>query len=329
MCKKRGLFLTMSLLSIVSVLLLSALAEQVQAQEKYPNRAIDIILPWTAGGGADLYARFTAEYLKKKWDVPVNVVNKPGGMTVPGCLEVYQATPDGYTILGDGQGQASLLSIAVRDLPFELLNRTFISIIACSPSLFTVPVKYPWKTLKDIEEEIKRDPENFTWNSLGSVGPGDFVVRQFFRSIGVDISKTKPVICRGSSEAVTLTAGGHVKMAVTSATSAYSTAKAGKIRPVGITGFSRLPSYPDVPTAVEQGYPKVTAVWWTGFSGPPKLPDQVVDKWNQALEEFVKDPETISKIEKMGGTPFYRNSREMREYVEQEIKDARQSWGMK
>jgi tripartite-type tricarboxylate transporter receptor subunit TctC len=329
MCKKKGLFLTISLLSIISVLLLNALAEQVQAQEKYPNRAIDIIVSWTAGGGADLCARFGAEYLKKKWDVPVNVVNKPGGMTVPGCLEVYQATPDGYTILADGQGESSLQTIAVKNLPFEVLNRTFICITTACPSLFAVPATYPWKTLKDIEEEIKRDPENFTWTSLGSVGPGDFVLRQFFRSIGVDISKTKPIICHGTSEAVALTAGGHTKMAVVSTAAAYSAAKAGKIRPVGITGFSRLQSYPDVPTAVEQGYPKVTVVSWKGFSGPPKLPNQIVDKWNQAMEEFVKDPETISKIEKMGCTPFYRNSSEMREYVEEEIENARQSWGMK
>jgi len=327
MGKKKGSF-SVSLLSVMVVLFLNVWVEQVQSQVKYPTRAIDIIVPFTAGGGADLYPRFIAENLKAKWGVPMNVINKPGGNTVPANLEVHQATPDGYTLLADGQASCSLLEIAVRDLPFKIMDRTFIAIIAVSPTVFYVPSTYPWKTLKDLEVEAKRDPEHFTWASLGSAGPGDYVVRQFFNSIGVDISKTKPIICRGSSEAAALTAGGHVKMAASSATSAYSTVKAGKTRAVGITGF-RMSIYPGLPTAVEQGYSAITAVWWTGFSGPPKLPSHIIDKWNQALEELLKDPEFISKIDKIGGVPFYRNSLEAREYVRKEMEETKQFWGLK
>ena len=74
-----------------------------------------------------------AEYLRKKWGVPVNVVNKPGGLSVPGCLEVYNAKPDGYTMLGDGAATTSLLEVSVKDLPFKIMDRTFLGYIIAIP----------------------------------------------------------------------------------------------------------------------------------------------------------------------------------------------------
>ena len=89
------------------------------AQPKYPTRAISLIVPFAPGGSTDVAARAMSIFMQKRWGVPVNVVNKPGGNTIPGTLEVYSAAPDGYTILADGLPMSSLLEVVVKDLPFK------------------------------------------------------------------------------------------------------------------------------------------------------------------------------------------------------------------
>src|SRR5262245_47174060 len=109
-------------LSVAAVLLATTVAwsDTAGAQEPaYPTRAIDIITGFAPGGTTDLVARLTAQYVGKKWNVPINVINKPGGNTVPANLDVYKATPDGYTLFADSIGSSSMLEVDVRSLPFK------------------------------------------------------------------------------------------------------------------------------------------------------------------------------------------------------------------
>ena len=316
----------LSVLFVWVALMFTGWVAPVQAQEKYPSRAIEIIVPFVPGGSTDLVGRLIAENLKKKWGVPVNVINKPGGNTVPANLEVHQSKPDGYTVFSDSQSSCSLLDVAVKDLPFKVLDRTFIALTTASPHIFYVNAASPIKNLKDVEAEVKKNPGEFTWGSFGGVGAGDFVWRQFFKGIGVDVAKTKPVVTRGGAEIVSFVAGNHIKLGTASPTSGISHVRAGTVKVVGVSGF-RFPDYPDVPTAVEQGFPTVTAVFWTGISGPPKLPSDIVSKWEEAIQEMLKDQEFISKSRSLGFKPFYLNSREAREYVKKEIDEVVNLWG--
>jgi tripartite-type tricarboxylate transporter receptor subunit TctC len=322
---KRVLFYSVCSLIVLSVLW----PVQGQSQERYPTKAIDIVVPFVAGGSTDLLARFVAENLKQKWGVPVNVSNKPGGNTVPAQLEVYQAKPDGYTMFSDSQSSCSLLELAVKDLPIKVLDRTFIAFTTASPSVFWVPSSSPVKNLKDLEAEIKKDPGNFTWTSFGGVGAGDFTMRQLFKAMGIDVNKTKPVVTRGGADAVAMIAGGHVKLGTSSPVSGISHVKAGTVRVLAVSGGSRVQEFPDVASAAEQGYPKIDAIFWTGFSGPPKLPAHVIQKWDEALREMLKDQTFLSKIKGVGLTPFYHNSAQAKEYVSKEMDEAAKLWGVK
>jgi tripartite-type tricarboxylate transporter receptor subunit TctC len=325
---QRGKRFLLSVLSfLILFILLTGWVEQARSQEKYPSRAIDLICPFAPGGTTDLWARLTADFLRKKWGVPVNVINKTGGGSVPANVDVYRASPDGYTIMSDCQASCSFLEVGIKDLPFKVMDRTFIATIAASPSVIICPTKYPWKTLKDLEVEAKKDPANFTWASTGSAGSSDYLQRQFFKATGVDISKTKPVITRGMGEANTLIAGGHVKMSSDAAASAYPQVKGGLVRGLAIT-YKMPDLYPDLITPEEQGYPGVDNVWWFGFSGPPKLPAPIISKWEEALQEILKDPEFATKI-KTGGIILYRNPRETREHVRKEMERAAELWGIK
>jgi tripartite-type tricarboxylate transporter receptor subunit TctC len=202
-----------SLLTLTFVTFVLAIwVGQAESQEKYPTRAIEIIAPFSPGGSTDLMARIIAPFLSKKWGVPVNTVNKPGGNTVPASLEVYNARPDGYTMLMDGTPSATLVVAAVKNLPYKIMDRTFISVVDTCPMLVMVGPNSPFKNLKDLENEAKKDPGTFTWTSLGGAGNQDLLVRQWLKAIGVDVMKTKPVMSKGGTEPITLTAGGHVKI---------------------------------------------------------------------------------------------------------------------
>lgn len=325
---KKTYFLCCAFLLVVS-LFASGWVEQTQAQPKYPVRPIDLIIPMAAGGSTDLAGRVIAAYLHNKWNVPVNAINKPGGNCVPGSLEVFNAAPDGYTLLMDGQSSSSQMLVAVRKLPFNLMDRTFIATTFGSVFMVIVNPSSPFKSLKDLETEAKRDPENFTWTSLGGSGGQDYVGRQFFKIIGVDIRKTKPVMAKGGSEAVVLTAGGHVKMGSGTVSSCLPGIRGGTLRPLAVTSRTRWPDLPDVPTTAEVGYPALNALPWYCISGPPNLPAHVVDIWDKALQEMVKDPEIITKMRNVGAIAYYLDSSATKEFLKKEIEEMEVLWGVK
>lgn len=318
-----------TVVACVTVLCLLSLGGTGYAQAKYPSKPIDIIVPFSAGGSTDLTARIEAAYLSKKWGVPVNVVNKAGGNTVPACFEVYRANPDGYTLLADGNGSSSMLPNAVRELPFKIMDRTFIAMTALIPEVVIVASNSPFKTLKDVETFAKQSPEKLTWTSLGGTSPIDFVVRQFLKAIDVDVAKTKAVISQGGSQAVVHIAGGHVMLGVSSVSSALPAMKAGTIKALALTSKTRFPDLPDLPTTAEAGYPGVNAVQWVGVSGPPKLPSGVIELWDKALQELLRDPDTIGKLRNIGAVPFYHNTSATREFVTKEEEEVRKLWASK
>ena len=298
-----------------------------QSQEKYPVRPIELIVPFVPGGTNDLSGRILAAHLSKRWGVPVNVINKPGGNTVPACLEVYNAKADGHTVLSDGLASSSMLVQVVKNPPFSIMDRTFLPMICSCPLTIIVPASSPHKSMKDIEAEVKRDPENFTYASLGGTGSPDYVIRQFFKAIGADVHKMKPVMVQGASAAVTLVAGGHVKMACSTTASSNVAISGGLVRAVAITSKDRLPKLPDVPTTRELGYPTVNFINWVSISGPPKMPSYIIEKWEKTVEEILKDPDAISRLDSMWAAPFYLNSRDTKAYILQESEEMKRVLG--
>ena len=237
-----------------------------------------------------MVSRVIADYAKRKWGVPVNVINKPGGNSVPATLEVYSATTDGYTLMGDGTSSTAAVELAVKNLPFKVMDRTFSGQVSELAFVIMVPTSSPFKSLKDLEAEAKRNPENFTWASQGGAGGTDIVAKMFIKAIGVDVLKTKPVMSQSGAQGAALTVGGHVKMGGAGMPSVLPLIKGGQVRPLAVTSKNRWPDCPDVPTAVELGYPSVVCVQWNGITGPPKLQPHIVEIWGKALQEMVKDP---------------------------------------
>ncbi len=311
------------ILSVLFILMLAGWADRVHAQDKYPTRAIEIIHPFAPGGATDITARQVAEYVKKKWGVPVNIISKPGGRGIPAVLEVYQATPDGYTMLADNQASSSMLAAATattKDLPFEVTNRTFIATVNANPYVIFVPSTSPFKTLKDFIGGAKTSIKDISYTA----GPTalEYAVRQLFSAAGVDISKAKAVMVKGASEAVLLAAGGHVTIGAAAVGTTLPAIKAQTIRPLLITSKNRWPDLPDLPSSAELGYPEVDTVYWSGISGPPKLPSYISNIWDKAIQEMLANPGFISQFKNTGAIPFYNNAQATAELVRKETEQA-------
>jgi len=141
--------------------------------------------------------------------------------------------------------------------------------------------------MADLVAQIKKDPGNFPWWSQGGAGVPDLISRKFFKAIGVDVRKTKPIVGQSGAQAAMMIAGGHVQMAVTSTSASLPIIKGGNGRALMINSAERDPDLPDVPSRMEAGLPSVDVVYWLGFSGPPKMPAAVVDIWEKAVKKII------------------------------------------
>ena len=289
---------------------------EVQAAS-YPTKGIDVIVPFAPGAGTDLMGRVVAEGLAKKWKIPVNIVNKPGGNTIIGTAEVMRSKPDGYTLLVDSPGSSSM-QVGMTDIPYKVEDRVFVGRAATSPMALVVPQNSPWKSLKDVAEAAKKDPAGLSWTSLGGASGVDLVMRQFFTAAGIDVTKAKMVTYPGAAPAINAVAGGHVQFGAATAGAVLPLVSGGNMRAIAVTSPERVKELPDVATTLQQELPSVNAVFWIGFSGPPGLPAQIVQVWAEALPEVLKDPEVTAKLARITSGPAYLGPEEFKRFIQSE-----------
>ena len=321
MYQERRLFF-LGLLFVITIFIFTGWSEQVQCQPKYPTRPITIVVSSSAGGSTDLTERIVTSFLSKKWGVPIIVNNDPGGGGIPAQLDVMQSAPDGYKLYAENT-RTSLQMTDKKALPFNVMDRTFIGIMTLSPCSFSVNPKSPIKTIKDLEAEAKKNPEQFSWTGSGTSA---WAARSWCKAIGIDVRKTKNVVGKGGVENCNLVAGGHAMLACGSLGTQASFIKGGLLRALAVGGSKRVLSFPDIPCMAELGYPKISAADWNGLSGPPGIPSYIVEIWENAMEEVLKDPVVISKLQSVPLEPFYMNGRDLKEFVRNQIEELIELW---
>ncbi len=295
------------------------------AQVTYPGRAIDIIIGFAPGGTTDLVTRMITPKLTQRWRATLNVVNMPGGNTVPAILHVMKSRPDGYTILSDAS-HAAMMPWALKDLPFDVMGRTYIAAVTITPMVLVVPSASPYRTLDELVAALKASPENISWASQGDVSLADIGTRQLFQSLGIDFSKPRRVMTKGGGEVVSLVGGGHVMMAVVGLPPIITPIRSGLVRPLAITSEERWRDLPGVPTTKESGYPAVDIQNWVYLGGPPNLPGNVVEAWSRSLREIMQDPAILPELQKIYVLPFFRTQSETRELMRTDIQKAGKVW---
>ncbi|QWE11987.1 tripartite tricarboxylate transporter substrate binding protein [Polynucleobacter sp. AP-Titi-500A-B4] len=278
----------------------------VKAQASYPNKPINFVVPYGAGGGADSRSRQIAQKMSVILKQPIIVDNKPGAGGNIGTEFISRAAPDGYTI-----GMGNFAPMAVNKTLFGNLRYdpetdiTPIVLIEKGPLVLVVNPNSPYKTLQDIINAAKAKPGTLTFSSGGIGGSHQLSAEIFKQSAGIDMIH---VPYKSGSAGLTDLMAGNVTMMFDQMYSALPSIKADKLRPIAITSKKRSPLLPNVPSFTELGYPKVEVLNWQGLIAPKGTPKEIIDKLNAAANEALKDPQLRELMlsqgnEIGGGTP--------------------------
>ena len=314
--KKRIIQLAVLLLVVA---LLIPLAACQKKEDVYPgNSPITIIVPWSAGGSVDTTARIYAPKLAEKLGTTVNVVNEPGGQSIPGTVGVLQSKPDGLTLLSDANGSNCIPVAWGTDVPFTAENRTYICNATSLPLVFAVAVGTGWTSLDDVAAAIQSNPEEVQFGWLGGTGGIDSQAAQFLKALndrGIDTSKVNMITYAGGADLATAVAGGHVDFCSVSPTSIKSLADSGLANVISVTGNDRFHLFPDVPTTKEQGWDAVNFSDYIGLAGPEGLPDNIVKIIADAMEEILKEEAIAAEYANIGLLVDYMGAAAYRTHV--------------
>jgi tripartite-type tricarboxylate transporter receptor subunit TctC len=294
---------------------LSVLSMLACAQE-YPTRAVKIVVPFAAGGPADVYARFLAQRLQESMGQPFVVEDRPGGGSVVGTDAVAKSAPDGYTLLLMSNTHTVNESL-MPNKPFVLM-RDFVAIapINYSDLVLVVNPAVPAKTLQELIALAKAEPGKLNYASSGPGTPYHMAGELFKASAGLDIVH---VPYKESSGARTGVLGGQVEMMFDAVTVMNEHVKAGKVRALATSGKARSAVMPDVPTLNEAGVPGYDAVIWLGLIAPMGTPASIVNRLNAAVTKIVSAPDVQADWAKQGAVPMTMTPDAFHKYLADDI----------
>lgn len=306
------------------VLAFALVANSSEAQSPprsaYPTKAIEIVVPFGAGGGGDLGMRIVATRLSKKWSQRISVVTKPGAGGTPGTVSIIQSPSDGYVVGLGGTANLYLNEAVQTNLPYRWSDVSHIAMIALTPVTVVVKGDSKWNSLKELADDIRKDPTKLTYGTSGVAGPSTFLTALLAEAIGVDPNKLSRVPFDGGGPTVVAVAGGHVDFAGANQSDIMELARGGKVKVLAMGTRERTKELPHVPTTREAGFEGVTWAGLFGIIGPPKMRADVIKKWEEALVEEMKDPQYEEQLRKVGLLPQYLNSKDFRSGVESEFK---------
>ena len=271
---------------------------RAQAQtQPFPSQVIKFVIPTPAGGDHDTMMRIIGQKLTDAWGQPCIVESRAGASGAIAAATVSQAPADGYTVL---IGYSALLSNTVL-MPkpgYRLEDLQPVGMLALTPIAFGVRESLPASTLKQYVALAKTRPGKLSYGSYGPGSGGHFVGELFNMAAGID---TVHVPYKGEPPALQDLIGGQIDAAVVSVggVSRYP----GKIKPLAVASATRFPSYPDVPTFAELGYPEVDMLGWAAAFVPAKTPKAIVDKLNTEMGRILVMPDVRAKLLELGYEP--------------------------
>lgn len=303
------------LIRCIAALALAVIAVPALADD-YPSKPVRIIVPFGAGGPADVTARLLAQTLQDRLKQPFVVEDKPGAGAVIGTMEVARSTADGYTLLMMSNTQTANESL-LPQRNYELM-RDFVAVAPVNTSDLVIVVNpsVPAKTLKEFIALAKSEPGKLNYASSGIGTPYHMAGELFKAMTWTDIVH---VPHRSSGDARTSVMGGQVQMMIDAVTTMAPNVSAGQVRALATTGRTRSSVLADVPTADEAGVPGYEATIWLGVMAPKGTPQAVVDKLNTEINLAIKQPETIKLWAAQGASPMTMSPAEFDKFLRADI----------
>ena len=296
--------------------LFAALVAPLAAAQDYPSKPVRIIVPFAAGGPADVYARFIAQRLQESMGQTFIVDDRPGAGSIIGTDAVAKSPPDGYTLLLMSNTHTVNESL-IPNKPFQLM-RDFVPVAPINSSDLVLVARsgLPASTLAELIAAAKAKPGALSYASSGPGTPYHMAGELFKAMAGVSILH---IPYKGSSGARTDVLGGQVDMMFDAVPTMTEHIRAGKVKALGTTGATRSAVMPDVPTIAEAGVPGYEATIWLGLMAPKNTPAPIVARLNAEVAKIVGHPETAKAWKAQGATPMTMSTAEFTRYLNDDI----------
>ena len=305
------------MLRSLSVLLGLTLLPLCSAQaQDYPARPVRIIVPFAAGGPADIYARFVAQRLSDALGQPFTVDNRPGGGSVIGTDAAAKAPPDGYTLLMMSNTHTVNESL-IPNKPYGLL-KDFVAVAPVNSSdlVLVVHPKTGFASLKELIAAAKARPKGMNYASSGPGTPYHMAGELFKTMAGVDITH---VPYKGSSGARTDVLGGQVEMMFDAVPTMQQNIAAGKLKALATSGRQRSAVLPEVPTLAEAGVPGYESTIWLGLMAPTGTPRAAQARLNAEVGKILARADVRAEWARQGALPLAMSLDEFAQYLREDI----------
>jgi tripartite-type tricarboxylate transporter receptor subunit TctC len=283
----------------------------------YPTRTVRLIVPFGAGGPADVYARVLAQHLSQATGKSFIVEDRPGGGSVIGTDVVAKSKPDGYTLLVMSNTQTTNETLMAHK-PYKLM-RDFVPVASINSSdlLMVINPKVPAKSVKEFIVLAKKEPGKLNYASSGPGTPYHMAAELFKAMSGTDIVH---IPHRTSGEARNGVMSGEVQLMFDAITTMAPLARAGRVRALATTGATRSKLLPDLPTVSEAGVPGYEATIWLGLMAPRGTPKDIVTFLNKNINQVINRPDVKATWLKQGAVPMVKTPEEFDAYLRKDIK---------
>jgi tripartite-type tricarboxylate transporter receptor subunit TctC len=306
--------------AVVAFACLAAGAAVLAQEQGYPTRQIELVVPFPAGGGADVGARMVAQIAGETLGQPIVIQNKAGATGAIGSEYVARATADGYTLLLATGSTHAVLPAYRSDLPYDTVTSFApATLVAIIPNMLVVnPKKVPVATIAELISYLKAHPGKLNFASSGPGSSIHFAAELFKLMTGTDMTH---VAYRGSAPALTDLLAGNVDLIFDNLPVVWPQVQLGHLRALGVASLTRSPLAPEVP-AIAEALPGFEAVSWVGIVAPAGTPPAVVDKISQAFGAAAVRPDIGSRFRELGYTPARNTPAEFTQF----IRDDRAKW---
>jgi tripartite-type tricarboxylate transporter receptor subunit TctC len=303
----------------VGLLLATSFATGVAAEDPYPNRPVNVIVPFPPGGVVEQTGRPALQALQKQLKQPFLLINKPGAGGSIGAATVANAKPDGYTILA---ALASVSTnpeadkIAGRPPAFQLDQLAPIALLTSDPVIMLVRTDSPYQSIKDLIDDAKKRPGEINYSSSGNYGTYHVATEMFSHAAGI---KMRHIPYQGGGPVLLALLSGEVNVGLLGPSVAAAQIKAGKLRPLASWGATRIASLPDLPTLKELGYDVEYAIW-LGLFAPAGTPEPIMKALRDGVRAITMDEEFKASMAKIETPINYLDAPEFKKFWDADAK---------
>ena len=273
-----------------------------QAASIYPDKPVRLIVPVAPGGGADITARAVAQKLGAAWGQQIIIDNRAGAGGTVGMEIGAHATPDGYTLIEGSMGPLTVDMSLYSKLPYDSV-RDFTPIArgVTALNMLVVHPSLPVNSVKELIVYAKANPARLNFGSSGA-GRADHLAGEMFNTlVGV---KMQHVPYKGGTPAMVDLVAGNIQLIFATVSTAVTSVKAGRIRPLAVTTANRVELFPDLPTVAEAGVPGFAVDNWYGFVGPRGMHKDIVDKIHSEINRALATSDVKERLAQLGILPF-------------------------